>query len=323
MSQSAEQMLLGDIGGTKARFALFRNDKLGPVETLSVADYPGIADAIDAFFSQHDRRDRVTHACLAIAGPVHSDHCLITNSGWLVDAEELCTTFGLASLRLINDFEAVAWSLPQLRSTDVYAIGSGQVKSGAPAVVLGPGTGLGMACLLLGPGTPIVIASEGGHTTIPASCHREDIIIDRLRQRFGHVSAERVLSGGGLENLYRTMAAIDGISTPERRAFEITQAAIEGICPTSVAAVDMFCSMLGTVAGNLALTFAARGGVYIAGGIMPQICEYVARSKFREQFVAKGRFRAYLEAIPTSIIIHPDPAFIGLQRLAMQGHRGK
>jgi glucokinase len=252
---------------------------------------------------------------------VHSDHCVITNSGWLVDGPQLRTMFGLASLQLINDFEAVAWSLPHLKSTDVYMLGSGQVKPGAPAVVLGPGTGLGIACLMLGPGTPIVISSEGGHSTMAGSCHREDIVIDSLRQRFGHVSAERVLSGGGLENLYRTIAAIDGISAPERRAFEITQAAIEDICPLSRAAVDMFCSMLGSVAGNLALTFAARGGIYVAGGIMPQMCEYAARSQFREQFVAKGRFRAYLEAIPTSIIIHPDPAFIGLQWLAAQDPR--
>ena len=154
---------------------------------------------------------------------------------------------------------------------------------------------------------------------MPGSCHQEDVVIDRLRQRFGHVSAERVLSGGGLENLYQTIAAIDGVSAPERRASEITKAAIDGICPISRAAVDMFCSILGTVAGNLALTFAARGGVYIAGGIVPHIAEYAARSTFRERFVAKGRFRNYLEAISTSVIVYPDPAFIGLKWLAAQG----
>ena len=322
MAQSTDQMLLGDIGGTKARFALLVDGLLGSTEILLVSNYPGIADAIEAFFARHHGGTPVTHACLAIAGPVHGDRCVITNSGWLVDGPQLRKVFGLRSLRLINDFEATAWSLPHLRSRDVYALGFGQAVPGAPAVVLGPGTGLGMACLMPGPGAPIVVASEGGHTTLPSSCQQEDALIDRLRRRFGHVSAERVLSGGGLENLYHTIAEIDGVSIPERRAVEITEAAIEGSCPISRAAVEMFCSILGTVAGNLALTFGARGGVYIAGGIVPQITEFAARSTFRKRFVAKGRFRNYLEAISTSIIIHPDPAFIGLKWLAEQGHGG-
>jgi len=322
MAPSTKQMLLGDIGGTKARFALLVQGQLGSIETLLVDIYPGIADAIEAFLARHHGGAAVTHACLAIAGPVDGDRCEITNSGWVVDGPQLRKRFGLGSLRLINDFEATAWSLARLGSRDVYALGSGQAVPGAPAVVLGPGTGLGMACLLPGPGAPMVVASEGGHATLPSSCQQEDAVIDRLRRRFVHVSAERVLSGGGLENLYRTIAAIDGVSAPERHATEITKAAIEGSCPISRAAVDMFCSMLGTVAGNLALTFAARGGVYIAGGIVPQIAEYAGRSTFRERFVAKGRFRNYLEAIPTDVIIHPDPAFIGLKWLAERDHGG-
>lgn len=320
MAQSAGQVLLGDIGGTKARFALLADGQLGSIETMLVNKYPGIADAIEAFFVRHRGPAPVPRACLAIAGPVQGDRCLITNSGWLVDGPQLRKAFGWQSLRLINDFEATAWSLPHLRPEDVYALGTGQAQPGAPAVVLGPGTGLGMACFLPRPGGPIVIASEGGHSTVPGSCRQEDDVIDRLRQRFGHVSAERVLSGGGLENLYRTIAAIEGVNAPERRAADITKAAVEGTCPISRAAADMFCSILGTVAGNLALTFSARGGVYIAGGIVPHIAEYAARSTFRERFVAKGRFRGYLEAISSSVIIHPDPAFIGLTRLAAQGH---
>ena len=322
MAQSTETMLLGDIGGTKARFALLVDGQLGSIETFLVSNYPGVADAIAAFFARHQGRTPVAHACLAIAGPVQGDRCVIINSGWLVDGPQLRKLFGWGSLRLINDFEAIAWSLPHLRSRDGYALGSGQAMPGAPAVVLGPGTGLGMACLMPGPGAPIVIASEGGHATLPSSCQQEDAVIDRLRRRYGHVSAERVLSGAGLENLYHTIAAIDGVNAPERRASEITKAAIEGSCPISGAAVDMFCSILGTVAGNLALTFAARGGVYIAGGIMPHLAEYAARSTLRERFVAKGRYQNYLEAIPTGIVIHPEPAFIGLKWLAEQGHGG-
>jgi len=322
MAQSIEQMLLGDIGGTKVRFALLVDGQLGSIETLLVNNYPGIADAIGVFLARHHGGAAVTHACLAVAGPVDGEHCEIINSGWVVDAPQLRKRFGLGSLRLINDFEAIAWSVPRLGSRDVYALGSGHAVPSAPAVVLGSGTGLGMACLLPAPGAPIVVASEGGHATLPSSCQKEDAVIDHLRRRFGHVSAERVLSGGGLENLYHTIAAIDGESAPERRAAEITKAAVEGSCRISCASVDMFFSMLGTVAGNLALTFAARGGVYIAGGVVPQIAEYAARSTFRERFVAKGRFRNYLEVIPTGVIIHPNPAFIGLKWLAEQRHGG-
>ena len=135
MAQSAGQVLLGDIGGTKARFALLVDGQLGSIETLLVNDYPGIADAIEAFFVRHRGRVPVTHACLAIAGPVQSDRCVITNSGWLVDAPQLRKALGLQSLRLINDFEATAWSIPHLRPEDVYALGSGQARPGAPAVV--------------------------------------------------------------------------------------------------------------------------------------------------------------------------------------------
>ena len=136
----------------------------------------------------------------------------------------------------------------------------------------------------------IVIASEGGHATLAATSRREDAILDQLRQRFGHVSAERVLSGPGLENLYRAIAAVDEIDVPLRNASEITQAALQGACLTSRAALDMFCAMLGGFAGNVALTYGARGGVYIAGGIAPRILDYLIDSEFRRRFEQKGRF---------------------------------
>jgi glucokinase len=137
-----------------------------------------------------------------------------------------------------------------------------------------------------------------------------------LRQRFGHVSVERAISGPGLENLYQTIAALDDARVPARNPNEITEAAIAGSCPTSRLALEAFCAMLGTVAGNLALAFGARGGVYIAGGIAPRIADFLARSEFRERFEAKGRFRSYLSAVPTRIIMHPYPTFVGLKALS-------
>jgi glucokinase len=182
--------------------------------------------------------------------------------------------------------------------------------------VLGPGTGLGVACHALSSAGEIVIASEGGHATLPATCRREDAIIEHLRNRFGHVSVERVLSGDGLVNLYEAIAAIDHLSAARRNAASITAGAIEGGCPICREALDLFCATLGSVAGDVALTFAAKGGVFIAGGIAPRIIEYLRDSQFRARFESKGRSKSYLANIATSVIVRPDPAFLGLKRLA-------
>jgi glucokinase len=149
-----------------------------------------------------------------------------------------------------------------------------------------------------------------------ATSHREDAVIDYLRRQFGHVSAERVISGGGLENLYRAVGALDGIDAPKRNAAEITKTALDGNCPIATTALDLFCAMLGTIAGNVALMFSARGGVYIAGGIAPRFTEFMARSEFRARFEHKGRFRTYLEAIPSNVIVHPAATFMGLRSIA-------
>jgi glucokinase len=163
-----------------------------------------------------------------------------------------------------------------------------------------------------------VIPTEGGHASLPGQTLREDAVIARVRDRFGHASAERVLSGPGLENLYHAIAAVDGAIAPDRTAAEITHQALDGSCPVCVAAVDMFCAMLGTVAGDLALMFRARGGVYIAGGIAPRMVDVLARSEFHARFTAKGRFRPYLEGIPVAVIVNPDSAFLGLKALASE-----
>jgi glucokinase len=224
--------------------------------------------------------------------------------------------FSFAKVHILNDFEATALSLPLLTAADLYPVGGGEAVLGAPMAVLGPGTGLGVACFVPGFQSSIVIASEGGHATMAATSDREDAIIDYLRRQFSHVSAERVVSGSGLENLYRAVIAIDGIEAPKRSAAEITSAALDGTCPISRAALGLFCAMLGTFAGNVALMFGARGGVFIAGGIAPRLTEHIARSEFRAQFEHKGRFRQYLASIPSSIIIHPAATFMGLRSIA-------
>jgi glucokinase len=316
MDFGRKHVLLADIGATNARFALLSKGVLGPISNFTVADFPHFTDVIAAFLDG-DRRSLIGHeAVLAIAGPVSAGHSILTNSSWIIDQHELCRAFGFAKVRLCNDFEAVARSLPHLTTTDLFRVGDGEPVPGAPMAVLGPGTGLGVACLVRASNDPAVIASEGGHATMAATSPREDAIIDYLRRQFGHVSAERVVSGSGLENLYRAVVALDGVDAPKRSAPEITKAGLDGTCPLSRVALELFCGMLGTIAGNVGLTFGARGGVYIAGGIAPRITDFITHSEFRARFESKGRFRTYLQSIPTGIIIHPAATFVGLRTLA-------
>ena len=312
MSSRSTYTLLGDIGATNARLSLLVNGAFGPVAGFEVARYPKFADAVAEFLQPHENGTQVTQALIAAAGPVEGGRCALTNCPWIIDAAELKSTFGLARAHVVNDFEATARSLSRLTEKDLWPIGRGQAVQGAPVVVLGPGTGLGVAGLI----GEMVVATEGGHATMAGASRREDALIDHLRQEFGHVSAERLISGAGLENIYRATVALDGAQVPPRTAAEITKAALAGTCPSARAALEAFCAFLGAFAGNVALTFGARGGVYIAGGIAPRIGAFIADSAFRARFEAKGRFRSYLEAIPTNIIIHPAATFVGLASLA-------
>jgi glucokinase len=308
----AKHVLLGDIGATNARFALASKDALGQVRTFEVAKYPQFEDALTLFLDEVGLP--VEDAAIAVAGPVVQQHAKLTNQAWTIDAGELKTSFGLAA-RIINDFRAVALSLPLLKSGDLVAIGGGKVEEGAPKAVLGPGTGLGVACLANSSADPVVVTSEGGHATLAGTCDREDRIIQYLREKFGHASAERAISGSGLENLYQAIAAIDGLTVGTQSAAEITNEALAGNCKIAHEALRTFCAFLGSFAGSLALTFGAKGGVYIAGGISPRILKFLRESEFRSRFEAKGRFRSYLEAIPSYVIVHPAAAFVGLQSL--------
>lgn len=311
----SESILLGDIGGTNARFAILNRGTIGPIEYIRVAGCSGAIEAIGEFLGERAEGMPPKHAVLALAGAVENDRCEMTNSGWIVDVPMLQDAFGFQQVRLFNDFEALAWSLPHLDATDLFPLGGGPPLSGAPVLLIGPGTGFGTSCLLTRNGRPVVVASEAGHSTLPGTSRREDDVIELLRGRFGHVSIERAVSGPGLVNLYEALAAIDGSAVPKRDGMSITQAALDDSCSFSRSALDMFCAMLGTVAGSLALTFCARGGVYVAGGIVPRFPEYVARSEFRARFEAGGRYQAYLHDIPVNIIRRPDATFLGLKAL--------
>jgi glucokinase len=309
--------LLADIGGTNARFAVRLGEKLGPVANLAVAEHRGFDEALGAFLANQALGRGIQAAVIGVAGPVRMGRAEFTNSGWKIESEALKSTFRFQRVSVMNDFEAVARALPCLQPTDLISLGGKEGLRDAPLLVLGPGTGLGVACLLPSSNGPVVFTSEAGHMAAPSWSRRTDTIIEFLRPRcHGRVSAERLLSGHGLENLHDAVVAVDGLTAPKRSAAEITHAAIERTCPASEAAVDLFFAMLGEVAGNLALAFGARGGVYVAGGIAPRLAKQLAASSFRARFEDKGRLRPYLEAIPCWLIMHPNPAFLGLETVA-------
>jgi glucokinase len=315
-SRKAGRVVLADVGGTNVRFAVLETGVLGPVDHMAVADYRHFVDALAGFMSHRTGNTAIRYALLAVAGVVEGFRCALTNNPWIVDGNELRARFGFDHVHIVNDFEAVGWSLPRFALKDLLKIGGREAVSDAPMLALGPGTGLGVAVYVPRGEGAFVLRSEGGHSTMPSGSAREDAIIETLRQRFGHVSAERILSGHGLENLYRAIASHDSLSVPERSAAEITDAALAGHCVASRAAIDTFCAMLGEVAGNLALSTGARGGVYVAGGIAAHLREYLPHSQFRARFEAKGRMSPYVSEIPVYLILHDDPAFLGLQSLA-------
>lgn len=302
--------LLADIGGTNARFALLERGVIADVRTLPTARYPSLAEAALAYLAGRP----VAAAALAVAGPVTGDEIALTNLGWSFDRAGLAAALGVDALHVVNDFAAQALSLPHLTAADLAQIGGGVATDG-PKAILGPGTGLGVSALIPAGGGWLPLATEGGHATLPPTTPKEDAVVARLRARFGHVSAERVLSGPGLVNLYMALAEIDGTPAPLAEPDAITAAGGTGDDALATRTVGMFCDFLGTVAGDLALSVGATGGVYIAGGIVPRLGAEVAASGFRTRFEAKGRFAAYLRPIPTFVVTAEHPAFTGLKAL--------
>lgn len=306
--------LIADIGGTNARFALLHGSEIGESEVLQVDDYETPADAIAAFLGGIPEGERPGEAAMGVAGPVTGDRVMLTNSPWSFSIEALKRQFGWTQLHVVNDFAANALAIPQLTPDDLLQIGEGTPEPGMPKVALGPGSGLGVAGLVSVNGVWSAIAGEGGNVTLAALDSREASIIDIVRRQYAHVSAEVLLSGPGLVNLYEALCELAGKTAAPSTPEHITHL-YPGCDPQCRDAVNMFCAMLGTFAGDVALTFGARGGVYVMGGIVPKIHEIFRHSAFRERFEFKGRYRRYLSDIPTYVVMHPIPAFLGLRTL--------
>ena len=310
--------LIADIGGTNARFSLCsaQGELVSPL-VLECKNYPSLESAAKAYLEKTKYQGEIKNAAFAIACPVLSDTVSMTNSDWSFSITQTQDALGLERLTVVNDFVAQALAVPFLKESQKIKIGQGEPTPGFPIVVVGPGTGLGVSILVPQPdGGWTALASEGGHATMPAPYPEEERIIAALRQEYGHVSAERVVSGMGLTNLYKTLLTLHGEPARTVDPAEITGKALDGddLCRE---AVQMMFGLLGTLAGNLALTAGALGGVYIAGGIIPRpgLLEMFKESAFRVRFEAKGRFTSYLSRIPTYVMKADYPAFLGLYGL--------
>ena len=316
--------LLGDIGGTNARFGWQQaeNESISNVQVFPCAEHASLLEAVQTYLQ---RQGLGTPVCAAfgIASPVTGDHVVMTNHHWRFSINALRADLGVARFLLLNDFTALALSLPQLPEAHRRAVGGGHAAPNAAIGLIGPGTGLGVSGLLpLGYQNKwIPIAGEGGHVTLSATTALEFSVLQHLQKRYGHVSAERAISGPGLVDLYHALCDMqDGCGREITAPAQVLARASEVPLSSASQAVDMFCGFLGSVSGDLALTLGALGGIYIGGGIVPHMGERFDASPFRARFEDKGRFKTYLQKIPTWVIYSPvSPALQGASQALSLG----
>ena len=304
--------LVADIGGTNARFALVDGPGAVPrdVTILPGKDYNRLAPAVNAYLAHVGCRS-ITALCAAVAGPVEGDHVVLTNSPWDFSIEETQQALGIQKVSIINDFHALALSLPRLPQNELLAIGGGNAMPGFAMCVVGPGTGLGTGTLLPMEGRWIAVPGEGGHVSCPAVSEKELAVFEHMRDQQGAVTAECFLCGDGLIRLYNSHAAVQGARVDVLNATHITERGLSGCDLLAVETLEMFCAMLGSVAANVALITGARGGVFLGGGILPCLPEFLLKSEFRARFDANVRMTDYLKNIPVQLIMCETPALYG------------
>ncbi|HWL27531.1 MAG TPA: glucokinase [Burkholderiaceae bacterium] len=304
--------LVADIGGTRTRFALCT--AAGIVDRISVtatADFPSIEHAIRHYL--HDQGNpAIAGAVIGIATPIIGDHIQMTNSSWSFAISRTREALGLGFLHVINDFTALALSVPLLQAHELQKVGGGDVVGHTPVGLIGPGTGLGVSALIpVGDGRWVPLAAEGGHVSFAPGDEREQMLWTVAHRQHGHVSMERLLSGAGLQFMYDAFCRDQGVTPRAYTPIDITSNALAGKDDLCNLAVDTFCAILGTAASDLAVTLGARGGIYIGGGIVPKLGDYFTQSPFRRRFEDKGRFSSYLALIPVFVITSPYPALLG------------
>lgn len=310
-------ILIGDIGGTNARFAILVDTYADPKEfpVIQTADYETIDEAI-----QQGVLDKTSlqprSAVLAVAGPLREDEVDLTNSPWIVRPKKMIEEFGFHDVVLINDFEAQALATTSVEDRYLEQVGGGEVRQAASRVVLGPGTGLGVAGLLHARHTWFPVPGEGGHMDIGPRSARDFELFPHYERIDGRVSGEQLLCGRGLMNIYRAVCKADGREAKAASPAEVTSTGLNGMDPAAVETLELFCTYLGRVAGDLALVFMARGGVYLSGGIAQIVLPVLRHPGFREAFEDKAPHDEIMKRIPTFVVTHPLAALSGLAAYA-------
>ena len=310
-------ILVADIGGTNARFALITGFDTGANQFViehnhkfPSTDFGSLEAAINHYFTQipHQQPSR---ACLAVAGPIKAGQVHLTNLGWHFSVAQLKNEFAFDELEVINDFAAFAYAAPYLDNSQNVAVKAGQADNNANIAVMGPGTGFGAACLVRTAQGSAVLSCEAGHISLAAVTDLERKLIAELRKELSHVSVETIFSGPGIAHLYRAMAAVNNAPVKNIDAAQISQLAATGECAVCDATLNQFCDWIGSVAGDLALTFGALGGVFIGGGILPRMQERLLFSRFVERFSDKGIMSQYTGQIPVTLVTQDNIPLVG------------
>lgn len=312
--------LVGDIGGTNCRYALVRAaPSVEDPVSYENADFENFLDTIETFLRSHSPSPHVDWAVIAVAGPIVSNAVTMTNRPWRVDGNEIAQRFGMRAAKIVNDFSALAASTPHITGQHLERIGGGEpetIDGVATTAIVGPGTGLGVGGLVRGPFGAVTLSTEGGHATFAPDDDTEREIARVLSERFDHVSNERLICGDGLRNIHWALSRIAGVEPEVLKAAEVSRRALIGKDQIATEALQVFSRALGSFAGNVVLTMGARGGLYLAGGMLPAVKTAFDRNAFRARFEAKGRFRGYMERVPSWMMIDPFAALVGAAAMA-------
>ena len=309
----SDPILVADIGGTNARFAFAEKHgaaiSIRDAQTFRAEDFETIRDAAAAYLESIALKP--SRACFAAAGPIVDSQVRFTNSQWILRASDIAGPLTLEQFKIVNDFYALAAGVSHMPNDAFIEVKDGDPEHDAPKLVIGPGTGLGQALIVPTPFEPQIVATEGGHVSFAPRSDIEFEIQKFIAREHPRVSVERLLSGRGLVNIHRALCVIEGAQRVSLQADEITKAAVTGEYPIAVKAVDMFCAILGRVAGDGVLAAGARGGVILGGGILPKIRDTFLKSEFNARFCDKGRMSDYVAATPVKMIVADGAALYG------------
>lgn len=312
---NSEYFLTADLGGTNARLACVHKQTLAieHLFTFKCADFESFTDVIQQWL-ESSQQALPTQACFAIAGPVANNHVKMTNLGWTIDADALKKSFGFSQLHLINDFAALANAAPVLSGDEIFCLKNGTAISSAPLAIIGPGTGFGVAALVPNGRQWITLASEGGHAGFAPTTELERELLNILSKTHTYTSIETLLCGRGLVEIYQALSKLQDLPATAIQNYspsDITEQGLHDRDNLCVQTLEVFCGILGSVAADKALTYGARGGVYIAGGIVPRLRGFIEKTHFKAHFINKGVMSHYVENIPVQLMTAAQPALKG------------